>query len=165
MQTLNTSQSYRDRKKTDFTSCYGLYQFVNLQFEVNNAPVNFLRVMDVILLSVKWKAASLLLRWRRRLFQNPWTTYEQSSTCFDAAARCLRNDSSKKCSFSPRPLLHLVTSYFLASRRSLDQPPIPYVLFKTPQLRPKYDRFLNVVAFSDESSPTSPMWLYRLTHF
>lgn len=42
-----------DRSKTAFTSHHGLFSFVRIPFTLNNAPLTFQRVMDVILFSVK----------------------------------------------------------------------------------------------------------------
>lgn len=45
-------------KETDQNkSCHGLYRFEQRPFRLNNAPETFQRVIDVILLPIKWQFA------------------------------------------------------------------------------------------------------------
>lgn len=46
-----------DLDKTAFTSPHGLYSFVRMLLGVQNAPGTFQRVIDVILLAVRWQHA------------------------------------------------------------------------------------------------------------
>ena len=50
-----------DRKKTAFTTKYGLYEFARMGFGLCNAPATFSRAMDLILRGLTWEVALAFL--------------------------------------------------------------------------------------------------------
>ena len=50
-----------DRKKTAFTTKYGLLEHVKMGFGLCNAPVTFSRVVNLVLRGLHWKTASAFL--------------------------------------------------------------------------------------------------------
>ena len=50
-----------DRKKTAFTTKYGLYEFVRMGFGLCNAPATFSRAMDLILRGLNWEVVLAFL--------------------------------------------------------------------------------------------------------
>jgi hypothetical protein len=50
-----------DRRKTTFTSHYGIYRFIRLPFDLRNAPGTLQRAADIILSGVKWKTCLVYL--------------------------------------------------------------------------------------------------------
>ena len=50
-----------DRKKTAFTTKYGLYEFVRMGFGLCNAPATFSRAMDLILRGINWQTVLAFL--------------------------------------------------------------------------------------------------------
>lgn len=50
-----------DRDKTTFKSHHGLYRFIQTPLGLMNAPGTFLRAIDVILSTDKWKHALIYL--------------------------------------------------------------------------------------------------------
>jgi Reverse transcriptase (RNA-dependent DNA polymerase) len=50
-----------DREKTNITSHYGIYRFLQLPFGLGNAPATFQRDIDIILPGIKWKTCLVYL--------------------------------------------------------------------------------------------------------
>ena len=55
------AMSEEDKKKTAFTSHFGIFQFLRMPFGLKNAPMTFQRAIDIILAPFKWQSVMVYL--------------------------------------------------------------------------------------------------------